>query len=623
MFFTKLKQICFVLLTVHVGFCFAELVAEYNFEDDGTGYFGTDATDNNLDANYELVNFVPGFDGTSLDYAPKEEGENFTAPQDPAFDLGVMTLEAWFWPQFPFDMNVINKWAAYQDDPDKPESRSYALNLLKGKPSFSISPDGSDTILVQSVIYPLWGDWNHFVGTFDGVKMCIYMNGVLIAERDVPIGFMPHVGEAPLRVGIDGDGNAPTRGKLDIIRIYNHALSADDVAARYGEFINQQPVANAGEDQTARVGEEVVLTGSGSDPDNNNPLTYAWSFVERPVESVAELSDPASATTTFEMDKMGDYVVQLIVTDAKGLASEPDLVTVSGINAAPVADAGENQAATIIGEPVQLDGSQSNDPDGDLLSYLWEIVSAPVNSQATLDDPESMQPTFIPDEYGTYVFSLVVHDGWVESAPDEVSVSFENVAPIADAGENQSCVINEAVVLEGSGSDQNGDELTYNWQLVSFPDGSEAIITDPTDTEASIVPDVAGEYVISLTVNDGTVDSDPSLVTVVAVSYNDALTDILREAICEVKSIPRSHFRCRRMKKILTKIIYINMMLADRGRYRGAYMQMRYGIIRKLDGCERNGCPDRNDWIRKCESQELVYPLLVEAKELLAEILNY
>lgn len=43
----------------------------------------------------------------------------------------------------------------------------------------------------------------------------------------------------------------------------------------------------------------------------------------------------------------------------------------------PVADAGEDQSATFIGSIIQLDGSQSFDPDGDPITYHWEFVSTP------------------------------------------------------------------------------------------------------------------------------------------------------------------------------------------------------------------------------------------------------
>ncbi|MGI9134355.1 MAG: PKD domain-containing protein, partial [Rhodoferax sp.] len=38
-----------------------------------------------------------------------------------------------------------------------------------------------------------------------------------------------------------------------------------------------------------------------------------------------------------------------------------------------------------------------------------------------------------------------------------------NVAPVANAGANQTVTVGDSVQLTGSGSDANGDTLTYSW----------------------------------------------------------------------------------------------------------------------------------------------------------------
>ena len=92
---------------------------------------------------------------------------------------------------------------------------------------------------------------------------------------------------------------------------------------------NDKPVANAGSDVNALVGETVTLDGSLSTDSDGDQIQYTWMFFSVPQDSNATLSNPFSATPTFIVDKEGDYVVNLVVFD--GLESNQDSVTVTGI----------------------------------------------------------------------------------------------------------------------------------------------------------------------------------------------------------------------------------------------------------------------------------------------------
>lgn len=86
------------------------------------------------------------------------------------------------------------------------------------------------------------------------------------------------------------------------------------------------------------------------------------------------------------------------------------------VNHAPVAVAGQNQSVAVA-DTVTLDGRQSIDQDGDILSYEWEIISKPLGSASELSNYLLPSPTFYPDIAGEYQFKLTVHDGRLYSAP--------------------------------------------------------------------------------------------------------------------------------------------------------------------------------------------------------------
>ena len=90
---------------------------------------------------------------------------------------------------------------------------------------------------------------------------------------------------------------------------------------------NDPPVANAGPNRSARIGETYVMDGSGSMDPNDDPITYEWSFISIPPESAAVLDDPTSATPSFVADPAGQYVAQLVVRDHE-LTSNTDTVTI-------------------------------------------------------------------------------------------------------------------------------------------------------------------------------------------------------------------------------------------------------------------------------------------------------
>jgi len=93
-----------------------------------------------------------------------------------------------------------------------------------------------------------------------------------------------------------------------------------------------------------------------------------------------------------------------------------------------------------------------------------------------------------------------------------------NTPPVANAGPDQEVEVGEVVTLDGSGSfDINGDSITYTWTLTSKPESSTATLTGATTVSPTFTADLAGTYVATLVVNDGTTNSAPDTVEIEAV----------------------------------------------------------------------------------------------------------
>jgi hypothetical protein len=272
------------------------------------------------------------------------------------------------------------------------------------------------------------------------------------------------------------------------------------------------PVANAGANQTARVGDTVTLDGSGStNPSGVGTLTYSWAFTYRPGGS-AHLNNPTGVMPSFTVDVAGNFIIALTVSN--GIASSTSSVMVSTLNSPPVANAGPNQTVSV-GSKVLLDGSHSTDVDGNPLTYQWSLVGLPSGSLATLTGANTVSPSFTVDKAGTYQIRLIVNDGVNDSLPAFVTVTTKNTAPVANAGPNQVVSVGALVHLNGTGStDIDGDPLTYHWSFTTLPIGSSAVLSSLTDPMPTFTVDAPGTYVAQLIVNDGQVDSTPFTVTI-------------------------------------------------------------------------------------------------------------
>ncbi len=101
-----------------------------------------------------------------------------------------------------------------------------------------------------------------------------------------------------------------------------------------------------------------------------------------------------------------------------------------------------------------------------------------------------------------------------------------NTSPVADAGEDIETIVGNIVHLDGSNSyDANNDPLSFGWSFTNRPIGSNAELSNASDTIAAFSADVPGEYTIKLIVYDGYVYSSPDLLVVTAISIPDAIQD--------------------------------------------------------------------------------------------------
>ena len=94
---------------------------------------------------------------------------------------------------------------------------------------------------------------------------------------------------------------------------------------------------------------------------------------------------------------------------------------------------------------------------------------------------------------------------------------FPNDPPVADAGVDQPAITDSQFILDGTGSyDPDNDTISYTWFFWGAPVGSSALLYNYTTSQPFFTPDIDGDYVFILIVDDGYIESKPDSVTITA-----------------------------------------------------------------------------------------------------------
>jgi hypothetical protein len=69
--------------------------------------------------------------------------------------------------------------------------------------------------------------WSHLAVVFDGLQVRYYLNGVLVTTASLPATITAR--SNPFRIGADNNTQQFFKGSLDEARVYNRALTAQEV----------------------------------------------------------------------------------------------------------------------------------------------------------------------------------------------------------------------------------------------------------------------------------------------------------------------------------------------------------------------------------------------------------
>jgi sugar lactone lactonase YvrE len=223
--------------------------------------------------------------------------------------------------------------------------------------------------------------------------------------------------------------------------------------------INDTPLAGNDIQTTLNEDTSGIITLVGQDVDED---TLSYSIITNPTSGVLSGIAPNLTYTpnsNFHGTDSFTFKVNDGILDSIG---ETANLTIFPINDIPTANAGDDQSVDS-SSTVTLDATQSNDVDGDSISYHWVQTSgAPV----TLTDDDITNPKFTtPISGDTLSFMLTVSDGTATSNPDIVNIYVGTPVPQATA----------PPVPTSLSSNPSDSTVVLNWQT---PDDGGSTITD-------------------------------------------------------------------------------------------------------------------------------------------------
>ncbi len=267
---------------------------------------------------------------------------------------------------------------------------------------------------------------------------------------------------------------------------------------------DENPIADAGPDQSINEDELVNFNGSGS-TDDVGILWHNWTFGD------GNFDFGTNITTNHTYTNAGTYIVTLNVTDTISQWDE-DTCLVFVNNVGPSADAGGNKIGDE-GQPILFDASASIDTPSDQsnLIYRWYFGDG--------DSDTGMNVSHSYADDGNYNATLVVTDdnGFVDSNITTITVN--NVAPAIEPVPAQTILEDSFFTLKINATDVPADTLT-------FSDNTTLFDIDPVTGMIEFTPtnDDVGNHSVNVTVIDDDGGVNYTVLNITVLNTNDAPT---------------------------------------------------------------------------------------------------
>ena len=169
------------------------------------------------------ASFGPGIDHEAF-LLNGGAGSYVLVPNAPDLNItGPITIDAWI-NQTALGGRIVDKATA---------NEGYLMDVIAGRLRMLVAGEAALSEPLPAAM------WVHVAGVFNGTGIGVYVNGALSSES-VTHGSTIPTSNLPLHIGADANGGSQFPGMIDEPRIFNRALTADEITLLFWQGTNCQ-----------------------------------------------------------------------------------------------------------------------------------------------------------------------------------------------------------------------------------------------------------------------------------------------------------------------------------------------------------------------------------------------
>ncbi len=308
-------------ITVTYNSAQSDLIAYWNFNE-GTGTIASDSSGN---ANNGIINGATWTTG-KLGSAMQFDGVNdyVNVPDGNSLDASTFTFESWIKNNID-DSNILyNRIASKKINWDDADGWTIEINGINSGGAGEITVLGSGRSFNRIQVLPAWDqNWHHLVVVFSGSTAFIYLDGVYKGVSNINNIVSNNFN---ISIGRLGAGSNFFNGIIDEAKIYNQALSAEEIMAEYQAGTRTSDITppsiaiNSPTNGQAFTTSTITVSGTASD-------NIGLSKVEVKVGSEAwQLASGTTSWNTTVNLASGSNTIYARATDASGNIKETSII---------------------------------------------------------------------------------------------------------------------------------------------------------------------------------------------------------------------------------------------------------------------------------------------------------